>query len=216
MIYLIMTTCINDKCRGINYEDRKESYINAITQTLSILPSEIRPIIVENSGLRETYLDTFGCDVHYTNNNDTIYIHHGVNELLDIKSVIDTYNIQDDDMVIKLTGRYTVLNDTFFKTVINNPDKDAFVKFFNICTLEFLENDSVLGFFALRCKYLKEFNYASNATFSQRFDYSGVPGAKCPEVEFAMFVRKTIQAEKLDSIQYLGLRCFVGNSRLDV
>lgn len=216
MIYLILTTCVNDKSRDINYEDRKKSYISAITQTLSVLPSEIVPIIVENSGLRESYLDTFGCNVHYTNNNDKIYIHKGVNELLDIKSAIDKYDIKDDDMIIKLTGRYPVLNDSFFKTVINNPDKDAFVKFFNVCTLEFLENDSVLGLFALRCKYLKEFNYASNATFSERFDYSIVPGAKCPEVEFAIFVRKTIQPEKLDSMQWLGLKCIVGDSKLDV
>jgi hypothetical protein len=206
MIYLIITSCINTQVKEDEYEQRKETYINAIRQVLSILPSEIHPIIVENNGLRETYLDTLGCDVQYTTNNNQIYIHKGVNELLDMKSMIDKYNIQDDDMIIKLTGRYTVLNDTFFKTVINNPDNDAFVKFFNVCTSEFVENDSVLGLFALRCKYLKQFNYSSNATFSHVFDYSGVPGAKSPEIEFAEFVRNIINPDKLYKIHTLGLR----------
>lgn len=206
MIYLIITTCINTQVKQDEYEQRKETYINAIRQVLSILPSEIHPIIVENNGLRQTYLDTLGCDIQYTNNNDKIYIHKGVNELLDIKSIIDTYNIHDDDIIIKLTGRYIVLNDTFFKTVINNPSDDAFVKFFNVCTSEFLDNDSVLGLFAVRCKYLKEFNYSSNSVYSDVFDYSLVPGAKSPEVEFAHFIRKTIHPDKLYKIHTLGLR----------
>ena len=75
--------------------------------------NEIKPIIVENCGYRQTYLDNFNCDILYTNNNVHECIHKGYNELLDIKEVIAKYNISDDDIIIKLTGRYRLLNKDF-------------------------------------------------------------------------------------------------------
>jgi len=202
MIYLIITSSIINKAGVNNYEHRMNTYVESIAKTLAYLPDEIKPIIVENNGARKTYLDIFSCDVNYTNNNNIKCTHKGVNELLDIKMIIDKYNIQDNDMIIKITGRYTILNDSFFNYIINNPDKDAFVKFFNVCTLRFAKNDCVLGLFAIRCKYLKEFEYSSN------FENS-------PEVEFATFVKKTINPEKLVEIQCLELRCcFADNLRL--
>ena len=205
MIYLIITSSINNKAGVNDYEHRKATYIDCITKSLSQLPVQIKPIIVENNGTRETYLDTFSsntCDVKYTNNNSVQCTHKGVNELLDIKNIIETYNIQDDDMIIKLTGRYSVLNNEFFNTVINNQDKDAFVKFFNVCTLRFMDYDCVLGLFAIRCKFLKVFWYSSNY-------------AKSPEVEFSTFVKKMVNPDKLLSLSNLGLRCcFADNLRI--
>ena len=72
-------------------------------------------------------MDALPCDIQYTNNNQTRYFHKGVNELLDIKFIIDKYNIQDEDIIIKLTGRYYLTNDTFFKLVIENPYIDIFI-----------------------------------------------------------------------------------------
>jgi len=66
----------------------------------------IKPIIVENNGLRKTFLDDLNCDICYTNNNFIDYKHKGENELLDIKEVINQYNIKDDNTIIKITGRY--------------------------------------------------------------------------------------------------------------
>ena len=202
MIYLIITSSINNKAGVVNYEHRKNTYINAITQSLSILPSEIKPIIVENNGTRETYLDSIPCEIHYTSNNSESCTHKGVNELLDIKSVIDKYNIQDDDMIIKLTGRYSLLDSSFFKTVLENPEKDAFVKFFNVYTLQYIWNESVLGLFAIRCKYLKNFAYSDNY-------------ARSPEVEFATFVKQTLKPNQIIELPSLGLRCcFADNLRI--
>lgn len=174
MIYLIITASINNKYGVKNDVHRKNTYIEAITTTLSCIKDmNIKTIIVENNGFRSTYLDNLGCDVFYTNNNILQTRHKGVKELYDIKNVIEKYNIHDDDMIIKLTGRYMPLKDTFFKIVIDS-QSDALIKFYNVCTKKFLSNDCVLGLFALRCKYLKEFNY--ECKFS-------------PEVEFARFVR---------------------------
>jgi hypothetical protein len=74
MIYLIITTSINNKYGNINSEERKQRYLYAISETLKILPDQITPIIVENNSIRETYLDNFyhqhnKVSVCYTDNN---------------------------------------------------------------------------------------------------------------------------------------------------
>jgi hypothetical protein len=193
MIYLIITASIKNKIGSRNAEHRKNRYIDSITQVLSLIHTDasIKPIIVENNGLRETYLDGLSCDVVYTNNNRFNFRHKGVNELLDIKEVINKYNIQDDDIVIKLTGRYKVLDATFIELVKNNIDiYDAFVKFFNVCTRRFMFDDCVLGLFAIKCKYLKNFEYKC---------------AKSPECEFADHVRQNVN--KIMEITDLKLDC---------
>lgn len=196
MIYLIITTSINNKI-GVNTEltkiNRNNRYIECINQLLELikLDTDIKPIIVENNGLRDTYLNNFNCDIIYTNNNFYNFIHKGYNELLDIKEVIDKYNIQDDDIVIKLTGRYKLLNIDFINIVKNNR-KDAYLKFFNVCTRQFMYNDSVLGLFAIKCKYLKKFNY--NALNN-----------KYAEVEFAEYIRENIDVNNILEIENLNL-----------
>jgi hypothetical protein len=197
MIYIIITTSINNKVGVNNYIHRQNRYIESIHQLLEFIKddSEIKPIIVENNGLRQTYLDNLNCDVFYTNYNKFNFYHKGVNELLDIKEVINYYKINDDDMIIKLTGRYKLLNSNFINLVKNNIDNyDAFVKFFNVCTKQYLFDDCVLGLFSIRCKYLKYFNYSL---------------VKSPECEFADHVRKNINQDKLMEIEQLNLEyCF--------
>jgi hypothetical protein len=196
MIYLIITTSINTKYDPVNEEHRKKQYINSITTTLNyIKSSSIHPILVENNGYRSTYLDDVarqhGCDIVYTNNNSMTCEHKGVNELEDIKDVIKSYNINDNDMIIKLTGRYCPLNKSFFD-MVEKTDHDAFVKFFNICSKQYVNDDCVLGLFAIRCKYLKEFQYECKLS---------------AEVEFARFIRKTIDHDKLNEVDTLSLQC---------
>lgn len=189
MIYLIITACIQNRFGFQNYEERKQCYIESITKTLSFLPPEIKTIIVENNGQRQTYLDSLGVDVHYTNNNSNVYVHKGINELQDIHSVIQKYNIQDDDIVIKLTGRYHLLNDSFIKVISENQEYDAFAKFFNVCSLTFEKEDCVLGLYAMKCKNLLRFHYSGTS-----------PQA---EIEFSRFAR-TLNVYELND---LGLRC---------
>ena len=201
MIYLIITTSIANKVGSRNVDHRKKRYIDSIKQLLSLIQADasIKPIIVENNGLRETYLDELSCDVVYTTNNVSNFAHKGVNELLDMKEVINKYNIQDDDIVIKLTGRYKLLDATFIDLVKNNIDVyDAFVKFFNVCTRRYMFDDCVLGLFAIKCKYLKHFEYKC---------------VKSPECEFADHVRQNVN--KIMEVTNLKLECcFADNLRL--
>ena len=119
MIYIIITTSINNKHGIQNNIHRKNRYIKSITQLLSLIYNDvnIKPIIVENNGLRKTFLDDLNCSVCYTENNHIHCKNKGGNELLDIKEVIHKYKIKDDDIIIKLTGRYKLLKPDFIKLV---------------------------------------------------------------------------------------------------
>ena len=195
MIYIIITSSINNKHSIQRDIHRRNRYIKSIKHLLQLIKNDvhIKPIIVENNGLRKTYLDNLNCDICYTNNNNSIGQHKGHNELLDIKDVISQYKIKDNDVIIKLTGRYKLLNLRFINLVKNNINKyDAFIKFFNVCTQQYTVDDCVLGLFSIKCKYLKKFNY----TF-----------LKCPEGEFADYIRKTIKKNKLMEFIKLDLEC---------
>ncbi len=202
MIYILITTSIYTKVGVQNEIHRKNRYNECIQQLLKLIENDasIKPIIVENNGLRQTYLNDLNCDVCYTNNNKMNFMHKGVNELLDIKEIIDKYKIQDDDVIIKLTGRYKLLNLSFINLVKTNTSYDAFVKFFNVCTKQFMFDDCVLGLFAIKCKYLKDFTYNCR---------------KSPECEFADYVRKNINPDKLLEIKQFDLECcFADDLRL--
>jgi hypothetical protein len=191
MIYIIITTSINNKIGIKNDTHRQTKYTDSIHQLLELIKNDasIKPIIVENNGLRQTYLDDFKCDIFYTNNNKFNFSHKGENELLDIKEVINHFNIQEDDIIIKITGRYKLLNLNFINVVKENK-YDAFVKFFNVCTKTYMRNDCVLGLFAIKCKYLTKFNY--------KF-------IKSPECEFADYIRENIN--NVMEIDQLYLEC---------
>lgn len=197
MIYIVITTSINNKDGIKNTEHRKNRYLDSINNLLKLISNidNLYPIIVENNGDRKTYLNDLDCDVIYTNNNKTVFKHKGGNELLDIKEVINRYNISDDDTIIKLTGRYKILNLDFINLVKNNCDKiDAFVKFFNVCTKEYHNNkdDCVLGMLALKCKYFKNFEY--------KYD-------KSAECDIAIYIKETIDDSKIIAVEHLSLEC---------
>ena len=199
MIYLIITTSINNRYGAKDQTERQERYLYAINETLKVLPHEIKPIIVENNGKRETYLDNFyhnqeHLKVFYTENNKQQFKSKGANELLDIKEVIDIYGIEDNDIIIKLTGRYRALSPKFFKEVIENENKyDAFVKFYGTCSLKFEQYDCILGCYALRTKYIKLFNHFS------------IDNYKSAEIAFARYVR--FCGANIKEIETLDIEC---------
>lgn len=207
MIYLIITTSINNRHGSQNTNERKERYLYAIKETLKQLPHKITPIIVENNGKRETYLDNFYHGVNrvqvlYTENNKLPFKSKGANELLDIKEVINKCNIKDDDLVIKLTGRYRALSPKFFEDIITNEHEyDAFVKFFGTCSLKFERYDCILGYYAMRANYIKLFNHYS------------INNYQSAEIAFARYVRLSIS--RLKEVETLDIECcFAEDNRI--
>lgn len=197
-IYLIITTSIENRYGLLHDVKRKEQYITAISETLKHVPSSIIPIIVENNGQRETYLDHFyhgGYPVRiiYTDNNSVVYTTKGANELLDIQEVIRVAGIKPDDMVIKLTGRYSILSSSFFEQVLAEPKVDAFVKFFGACSLKTDLDDCILGLYAVRCKWLQLYSIRAMQLY---------PSA---ETAFARYVR--ICGAQWKKVDHLDLEC---------
>jgi len=205
MIYLIITTCINNRFGIQNYDIRKKEYLHAISTSISYFPVEINPIIVENSSASPTYLDNFkhngeNIPVLYTGNNDQNINNKGVIELFDIKDVIQHFSIKDDDIIIKLTGRYILKSPLFLNEVIKHPEISAFIKFFNVDTNEFNPSCSVLGLYAVHASLLR---YWSHLTMNY---YSSA------EIAFANHVR--LHTQNIREMKFLDLECiFADNYR---
>jgi hypothetical protein len=207
--YLIITCCINNTV-GITWSDkRKQQYYLAIANVLNLCPPEITPIIVENSCVDKSYLDVFKCDIVYTNSSTPIregnlILHKGHNELNDIKTIIKKYDIQNNDMIIKFTGRYLLFQPDFFTTVLANPDKDAFFREYNVCTYAKDNISIVLGMFALRALYFNNFKYCKHD--------------KGVEEDFRTMINEYVSVDKIVKIDKLWLRVYLGmnDKMLDV
>ena len=209
MFYLIITTCLNNKYGIKDFENRKKRYIECIETAKLInkkLNDQIKIIIVENNGIRNTFLDELEVDVLYTENNNynsnNYMLHKGPNEMMDIKDVIHKYNINDEDVVIKLTGRYKLLNNSFFKLIIDSNNRyDVFMKFADISRGIYKKNDCAMGLYGIRSKYLKKFEFKLQD--------------KSPEYNLATFIRENINDNKIYEVNSLNLECqFADNNRI--
>lgn len=201
MIYLIITACIFNRFGQKNAEQRKTQYLTAISQTLTYLPSEIIPIIVENNGPRETYLDHFvhhnqPVRVIYTTNNQYAYQNKGVNELMDVKAVLHELRVLPDDMIIKWTGRYRALSSHFFEEIqhhVSRESFDGFVKYYNVDTLQWDDNHCVLGCYAMTCQYLMLWN--------------AIHIERAPSAEYAFARYSRICGARIKRMEQLDVEC---------
>jgi len=165
--------------------------------------------IVENNGPRNTLLDSIEqARVFYTHTNTNPALEKkGMKEFNDIMLLADKYEFEDEDIIIKMTGRYTLESIHFLECIINEKDDyDAFIKWMNVCThetdyikwinvsaRETEEYDCILGLFALRYKYLEEFNYIEMLNHPSM------------EYIFAKHVRETVSRHRLRDIDHLGM-----------
>jgi hypothetical protein len=202
-VYLILTASIHNTS-GIQFPARRRSeYFLGLCNALNFCPSQIKPILVENSCENKSYLDVFNCDVVYTNDNSRliegdVVLHKGSREMIDIKKVIEKYDIQDNDIIIKLTARYQLFKPDFFVTVLENLEKDCIFRELNVCTSVVDDISIVQGLFAIRCKYLKQFEYRNHGVGSEQ--------------EFREFINDYIPADKILKVDTLWLRVCIGDN----
>jgi len=162
MIYLLITTSLIER----NFEERKRRYLNGITTAIRRFQELTVPykiIILENNGQRPTFLDEFGIDVFYTNNNLLQTPNIGNKELADLHECIRQYQIQEDDFIIKLSGRYIIQEQSeFMDALIKHRDtKAAIVQYgsFNAIQYERIR-DCVTGLIGMQCRYMKQIQFA--------------------------------------------------------
>ncbi len=160
MIYLIITTCIRNRFGIQDDNERRERYINAISETLKHVPPTIQPIIVENNGNRITFLNMLGCEVFYTNNNFIKTRNKGIKELKDVLDCIYKYNINDTDFIVKMTGRYILDDDSEFMNIIkniHNTKYDCVIRYGTHLKYKINHCEEVItGLIGMSCLYVKQ------------------------------------------------------------
>jgi len=133
MIYCIVTACLLER----DWEVRKQQYqlgIFSLVESLRpyIFPESGEPrvkvIIVENQlatvmDTPRSFLDDFGVPVMYTKTNALDINNKGTKEWEDIQTCIDRFQIQDDDFIVKMTGRYIHILET---SVFEAPGRTTF------------------------------------------------------------------------------------------
>jgi hypothetical protein len=142
---------------------RENQYKNGITKLKEVICAlqitNYKIVIVENNGPRETYLDSLDCNIHYTTNNFLPTSNIGFKELADIMECIAHYNIQDDDFIVKMTGRYVLEDNSTFMNAVKQLEVtqyDSIIKYSSFCTPHIVNyNDSITGLIGMRCKYVK-------------------------------------------------------------
>jgi len=94
------------------FEKRREEYINSYNQIKKICNHKIQILECLDYGDSKTFLDELSDNVLYTRKN-YIFKNKGVNEILNIKYFLEQTTLDDEEMIVKITGRY-LLNSSFF------------------------------------------------------------------------------------------------------
>jgi len=182
---------------SINTPEREITYVSQIKNSISVmkdLPFEV--YLVENNGMRETVFDELeGLTLVYTGTNSIrSFERKGMKEFHDLFLLADTYEFDDEDIIIKLTGLYTLSDATFLKSVVELESQyDAFIKWYDVIHEKYVYDDCCLGLYAIRYKYLNKFNY--------------IEMLQHPSMEhvFAKYVREEVPANRIMEATHLGL-----------
>jgi hypothetical protein len=159
MIYFIVTTSIFNDC-----SIRKSQYINGISNLKNIIHDldikNYKIIIIENNGIRNTFLNMLDCEVYYTNNNFLQISNKGYKELQDILDCIDKYNINDTDFIVKMTGRYILDKNSEFMNIIkniHNTNYECVIKYGSYFhPVNYKMDDCITGLIGMSCFYVKQ------------------------------------------------------------
>ncbi len=185
-VYIIITSSLinEDADKNRDYVTRKKEYIKGITTLLERCKGKsYKLVIVENNSLihrrlkiirnHATFLEKFGIPVIYTINNIYRTHNYGTKELLDIKHVITQLNIQDDDFIVKMTGRYILDKHCPFFDIIDqlqtNP-YSAVIRYgaYTNYEKERGKDNCVTGLIGLKCKYVKDLYLPNDDKFIEQ------------------------------------------------
>ena len=99
------------------FEKRKIEYLTSY-QKITELKLNNNTCILEclNDGINKTFLDDLDCEIYYTGQNFK-FKNKGVNEILNINWFLQKKEILEDEFILKITGRYLLINDSFINTI---------------------------------------------------------------------------------------------------
>lgn len=127
------------------YQLRKQEYKESLS---SLKRLGMNPWIIESTPIKRSFFDKLSSQVLYPQTNDPTIQNIGVNEVMAIKKCIPFLPFNDEDIVIKLTGRYLLYDNFLLNTILQHPECDAFAKW--------IGNEVFTGCIALRWKHFKQ------------------------------------------------------------
>lgn len=155
LFFLIIPTILQSKVKILytaaiipqHYEMRKNEYIHSI-KTLHAFGYD--PYIVESINKHgPTFFDEYTQRICYAGTNNPTLKNKGVNEFVSIKKAFEIFQFDDDDMIVKMSGRCYFASNMFLRHIEKNLHIDAFVKYDR-------NRQVFTGCFALRARYFKE------------------------------------------------------------
>lgn len=125
-------------------ELRKEEYLKGY---YTLKDYGFNPWIIEATNISCSFYDTISDRVLYPQTNNPNLKNKGVNEVQSFKTVLSKLPFNDDDIVVKLTGRYLLYEPFFLELIKGNPQYDSYVKW--------IDDQIFTGCFALKWKHFK-------------------------------------------------------------
>lgn len=124
---------------------RKEEYL---TSYFALKDYGFEPWIIEATNVNFSFFDDLSDRVFYPQKNNLSLKNLGVNEIESIRAVLAKLPFDDEDIVIKLTGRYFLYDQFFIELIQNNFKYDVFAKQ--------IEDQVFTGCIAMKWKYFKK------------------------------------------------------------
>ena len=129
------------------YELRKKEYLASLDALFSY---NIEPWIIEATNIKQSFFDNLVKNVLYPNVNDPNLKNQGVNEAMSIINCLNLLPFDDEDMVIKLTGRYKLYQNDLLLAIQKHPECDAILKW------TYNPKQAFTGIFGMKWKYFKQ------------------------------------------------------------
>lgn len=146
-IHVVLTSALISN----EFDLRKEEYVNCVNRWKSY---EFEPWIIEATNISSSFFDALSPQVLYPQVHKSPLRNKGVNEISSFRASLPYLPFEDDDIVIKMTGRYLLQSPSFLNTIRETLDEydvwGVFGKHFNE------KNDLFTGCFAMRWKHLKQ------------------------------------------------------------
>lgn len=146
-IHVLFTSALIDR----QYERRKDEYLVSIGQLRSL---GFDPWVIEATNIHSSFYDQVTQRVLYPNQNNLALRNKGVNELASIRECFSKLPFDDDDIVIKITGRYFLKDNSFIEEI---KATQSMYDVWGLYGKHFVgKNHLVTGCFAMRWKVFKE------------------------------------------------------------
>jgi hypothetical protein len=143
-IRVVCTTALTDKYFEFREKQYKESF--SILKSYGVKDFYIVEALKKQG---PTFLEEYASNVFYSTVNNASFTNNGANEAATFLEGLYYFDFDDEDLIIKFTGRHQLTSDYILRLIEKKHDYDAFVN------MQDNGGVSTLGF-AMKCKHFKK------------------------------------------------------------